>query len=397
MSILAAGFISATLQAQSPTPVLLISLDGFRNDYIDKAPTPNLSALAQSGVRAAAMRPVFPSKTFTNHYTLVTGLLPRNHGIVSNTMYDPTMRSWFRMSDTGAVRDPAWWGGEPIWVTAVRQGLRSACYFWPGSEAAIGGARPTYWKPYVHETPHDERIRQVLAWLDLREDERPSVITLYFSDTDDVGHRYGPDSPEIVRAIQKVDSSIGRLLNGLSARGLRDKVNIIVVSDHGMSTVDSSRVVYWDQALDTSTVRSIEDGPLLTLNAPAESVTVYVDRLNQLSPRLRAYASQSLPSRFAYSGNPRIPAIVALMDDGWSIVRHGRRAAYRPTAGNHGFDNEFASMQATFVASGPAFRAGARVDTVFSLDVYALLCHLLDVRPAPNDGSFERIKPVLKP
>lgn len=391
--------IALQLPAQSPdrVPLILISLDGFRNDYLDRGLTPQLSALARSGVRAAAMRPVFPSKTFTNHYTIVTGLLPKHHGIVSNTMYDPEMKSWFRISDTSAVRDPAWWGGEPIWVTAHRQGLLSASYFWVGSEAPIGGVRPTYWKPYVHMTPHEERVRQVLQWLDLPAGERPSVITLYFSDTDDAGHRFGPDSPEITSAIQRVDSSIGRLLGGLRERGIRENVNVIVVSDHGMAPVDPGRVVFWDDALDASAVRSIEEGPLLTLTPPADSVRPYVERLNRLSPHLKAYASQDLPARFLYSGHRRIPSIVALMDEGWSVSRRNRRAGYPISGGTHGYDNEAPSMQAIFVAQGPSFRSGAQVDTVYNLDVYELMCSILQLKPATNDGSLKRIAPILAP
>lgn len=391
-------FLAVQIGAQ-PTdrfPLILISLDGFRNDYLDRGITPQLSALARSGVRAAAMRPVFPSKTFTNHYTIVTGLLPKHHGIVSNTMYDPEMKAWFRISDTAAVRNPAWWGGEPIWVTANRQGLRSASYFWVGSEAPIGGVRPTYWKPYVHLTPHEERIRQVLQWLDLPSGERPSVITLYFSDTDDAGHRFGPDSPEIEAAIQKVDSSIGRLLEGLRERGLRGKVNVVVVSDHGMAAVDSNRVVYWDDALDATVVRSIEEGPILTINVPADSVRLYVGRLNELSPHLTAFASEDLPARFLYSDHPRIPSIVALMDEGWSVSRRSRRGGYPISGGTHGYDNMVPSMQAMFIAQGPSFRVGAQVDTVYNLDVYELMCRILLLKPAANDGSLKRIEGTLK-
>jgi predicted AlkP superfamily pyrophosphatase or phosphodiesterase len=396
-AIITVALLALSAFAQDPAPVLLISLDGFRNDYPEKTETPTLTALSNGGVRADAMRPVFPSKTFTNHYTIATGLLPRHHGIVSNTMYDPEMNAWFRIGDTGAVRNAAWWGGEPIWVTAVKQGRRSACFFWPGSEAAIGGVRPTYWKSYVHETPHEDRVAQVLAWLDLPAAERPSLITLYFSDTDDAGHRHGPESPELREAIRKVDASLGRLLEGLDERGLRDKVNIVVVSDHGMTAVDSSRVVYWDDALDQRTVRSVEEGPNLTINAPVDSVPVYVDRLNRLSPHLKAYANADLPARFSYTGHRRIPSIIALMDDGWTVSRRNRRNGYPISGGTHGYDNEVASMQALFIADGPAFKDGARVDTVFNLDIYELVCHLLQLRPAPNDGSFERIEGILKP
>jgi predicted AlkP superfamily pyrophosphatase or phosphodiesterase len=396
-AIITVALLALSAFAQDPAPVLLISLDGFRNDYPEKTDTPNLTALAKAGVRADAMRPVFPSKTFTNHYTIATGLLPKHHGIVSNTMYDPEMNAWFRIGDTGAVRNAAWWGGEPIWVTAVKQGQRSACFFWPGSEAAIGGIRPTHWKAYVHETPHEDRVAQVLAWLDLPAAERPSIITLYFSDTDDAGHRHGPDSPELKEAIRKVDASLGRLLAGLEERGLRDKVNVMVLSDHGMSAVDSSRVVYWDDVLDNRTVRSIEEGPILTINAPADSVQVYVERLNRLSPHLTAYANADLPSRLSYTGHRRIPSIVALMEDGWTVSRRNRRGGYPISGGTHGYDNEVASMQALFIADGPAFKDGARVDTVMNLDIYELVCLLLGLKSAPNDGSLDRIRGVLKP
>lgn len=395
-SFFAVALLAVAACAQASAPVILISLDGFRNDYPEKTETPNLTALARDGVRADAMRPVFPSKTFTNHYTIATGLLPKHHGVVSNTMFDPELNAWFRIGDTGAVRNAAWWGGEPIWVTAVKQGQRSACFFWPGSEAAVGGIRPTYWKPYVHETPHEDRVAQVLAWLDLPADQRPSIITLYFSDTDDAGHRHGPDSPELKKAIREVDASVGRLLDGLTERGLRNTINMIVLSDHGMSAVDSSRVVYWDDALDNRTVRSIEEGPILTINAPADSVPVYVERLNRLSPHLKAYTNADLPARLSYTGHRRIPSIVALMDDGWTVSRRNRRGGYPISGGTHGYDNAVASMQALFMADGPAFKDGARVDTVMNLDVYELVCHLLGLKPAQNDGSFDRIKDVLR-
>ena len=381
--------------AQEPT-VILISLDGFRNDYIDKAPAPNLHLLAKEGVRVSAMKPVFPSKTFPNHYSLVTGLLPVNHGIVSNTIFDPTTNSWFRISDSNAVRDSRWWWGEPIWVTAVKQGKKSACYFWVGSEAEVGSVRPTYWMPYKHTTPHRERVNQVFAWLDLPADKRPSVITLYFSDTDDAGHRFGPESPEIVAAIGNVDSAIGMLVDGLRERGIFDATNVIVVSDHGMAPTDSSRLIYWNTAVDPANVMTVEEGPLLTLNAPADSVAPMVARLNTVSPHMKAYAADDLPKRLQYHDNFRLPSIVCLADEEWLIVRQNPSRPPRPGGGTHGYDNDAPTMQATFIARGPAFKQGVVVRSLSALDVYPMMAKILGLKPAKNDGSLDEARAVLR-
>ncbi len=179
--------IAAVAQRQR---VLLVSLDGFRADYVDRPGAVNLRRLAARGVRAERMVPSFPSKTFPNHYTLVTGLTPEHHGIVANAMKDPWLGT-FRINDTVAVRESRWWGGEPIWVTAEKQGRRAASYFWPGSEARIGGVLPSWYQAYDHERPRAARVRGVLDWLALPSDSAPAIITLYFSDTDDAGHRFG--------------------------------------------------------------------------------------------------------------------------------------------------------------------------------------------------------------
>ncbi|MGD0483536.1 MAG: ectonucleotide pyrophosphatase/phosphodiesterase, partial [Gemmatimonadales bacterium] len=227
-SALALFLVVAGTAAGAPAPrrspprplLILMSFDGFRWDYLDRGLTPNLSRIAESGVRVRALVPSFPTKTFPNHYTLVTGLLPEHHGIVDNTVKDPGTGAVFHASDTLAVRDPRWWGGEPLWVTAERQGARSAAMFWPGTEAPIAGVLPTYWRRYDARVPDSARVDQVLAWLDLPDAQRPSVLLLYLSDTDDAGHRYGPDAPQMADAIRQVDAMVGRLVDGLRARGL---------------------------------------------------------------------------------------------------------------------------------------------------------------------------------
>ena len=212
---------------QKESPLILISLDGFRYDYLEKANTPNLDYLVNNGVKAKGLIPVFPSKTFPNHFTTVTGLYTENHGIIANNMYDPEFDASFSMGNQEAVQDGRWWGGEPIWITAEKQGKTSATYFWPGSEAEYEGMRATYWKKYDDRVSNTDRVQQILSWLDLPENERPAFFTLYFSDTDYFGHRYGPDSPEVVKAITHLDSTMGLLLDGLETRNIKDKVNII--------------------------------------------------------------------------------------------------------------------------------------------------------------------------
>lgn len=228
--------VAPSAAAQAATPVLLVSIDGFRADYLDLGITPNLARIAHEGVRARWMNPSYPSLTFPNHYTIVTGLRPDRHGIIHNTMDDATLGA-FKRSDRASVSKTQWWGGVPIWVGVENAGLPSATMFWPGSEAEIGGRRPGRWLPFDKSVPSMARVDTVLGWLGERPATRPRLTTLYFDVLDEAGHDHGPDSPEAHAAIREADAAIGRLLDGLHARGMLDAVNIVIVSDHGMATV----------------------------------------------------------------------------------------------------------------------------------------------------------------
>jgi predicted AlkP superfamily pyrophosphatase or phosphodiesterase len=378
--------------------VLLVSIDGFRADYFDRPEAARLRALAAEGVRARWLTPVFPTKTFPNHYSIVTGLYPEHHGIVSNTIRDPKTGRWFRISDAHAVRDSSWWGGEPVWVTAVKQGLRSASFFWPGSEAAIEGVRPTYWKRYDASVPDAERVSGVLDWLSLPPDQAPSFVTLYFSDVDYAGHEFGPDAPETDSAIARVDSAIGTLLAGLDARGLAGRVDIIVVSDHGMTPLSPDRTIYLGDYLDLAGVTVVEASPVAALVPLLGREDEVYRRLRDAHPHLTVYRKGETPPRWHYRDNPRIPPILAVADEGWRISTQARReggAGRLLERGTHGYDPGAPSMRAVFIARGPSFPHGVVVPAFTNVHLYALMTHLLGVVPAPNDGSLDSVAAVL--
>ncbi len=380
--------------ARAPA-LVLISIDGFRADYLDRFPTPTLRALARRGVRADALVPVFPAKTFPNHYSMVTGLFPAHHGIVSNRFVDPSDGRLFAYSDTNAVRDGRWWGGEPIWVTAERQGRRAAAFFWPGSEAAIGAVRPSVWKRYDDRVPNADRVDSVLAWLSLPDDRRPDLVALYFSDVDTWGHERGPDSPEVAAAAAHVDTMLARLLRGLERRGLADRVNVVVVSDHGMITTSRARVVLLDDYADTARVRRIEMGEFVALE-PRDGDVEALMRVLARVPHVRFFRRHETPERWRYRDNRRIASVVGVADDGWTFTTRRSLPRIAASGGGHGYDPASPEMGGLFVAAGPAFRQGVRAPAFGAVHVYEILCAALGLSPAPNDGSRDSVRAVLR-
>ncbi len=372
--------------ASDPPILVLLSFDGWRWDYINRQPATNLKALAARGVRARAMIPSFPVLTFPNHYTIITGLYPEHHGIVGNNMRDPEMPDTFTMSaDTS--RDTRWWGGEPLWVTAIRQGRRAATMFWPGSEAVIGGVRPTYWKPYDEKYPTPGRVTQALAWLALPAAERPSFVSLYFEEVDTAGHDFGPDSPELALAVRHLDDALGQLVQGVHRLGLDDRTSIVVVSDHGMTPVSYARVVYLDAFIDMSSVDVLESGSNLQLNPRDGDVEGLYRRLHGKHPRLAIYKRQDVPARLHFRDNARIPSIVGVPDQGWTVTTGERLKESELHVGAHGYEPASADMGALFVAAGPPLRQGLIVAPFENVHVYDLLCRLLNITPARNDGD----------
>lgn len=386
----------ATLEGK-PT-IILISIDGFRWDYPEKADTPSLDFLIETGVRAKRMIPSFPTKTFPNHHTIVTGLYPDHHGIIANNMYDTEWDEWFSLSNDSAIHNSRWWGGEPIWVTAEKQGQISACYFWPGSSTSIAGELPTSFYEYDGSVPNETRVQQVLTWLDLPVTQRPALIVTYFSTIDEVGHDYGPDAPEVVQAIAYIDSVLGQLVDGLKSRDILDKVNIIIVSDHGMAAVAPERVIFLDDFVSMGDAQVIDWSPIVALNPKAGEEEAVFTKLQDAHPHLKVYRKQELPQRFHYGQNSKIPAIIGIADEGWTIGTH-RTFLSSPhyfRGGTHGYDNQLVSMGATFIARGPAFKSGVVVEPFENIHLYNLMAKILKLQPAPNDGSRDSVRVVLR-
>jgi predicted AlkP superfamily pyrophosphatase or phosphodiesterase len=393
------GGINAPAHLTKPS-LVLISLDGFRADYFDRADVPNVARVLRNGTRARALVPVFPSLTFPNHYSLVTGLRPDRHGIVANSFFDSARNETYSMGLPATVGDGSWYGGEPIWVTAERQGMVTACYFWPGSEAAIGGIRPTIWTRYDGSVANDVRVDTVLEWLRLPDQRRPKLITLYISDVDGASHRHELGSDDIDAAIRAVDRALGRLLDGIETLAVRDRLFLVVTSDHGMADTQLDRVVALDDLVDMGLVRLAEDGPVGNVHVhDAARVREVRDRLNRgLGARGRAYLRAEVPARLHYRASPRIGDIVVIMNEGYVIEtaeRRKRRTRLEPF-GTHGWDPALPAMRAVFAVAGPGIRVGATVPEVDNIDVYPFLTELLGLRPARGiDGRPGRISKLV--
>jgi len=384
-ALLVPGFAVA-----APPPVILISIDGFRADYLERGVTPNLAELAATGAVSKGMRPSYPTLTFPNHYTLVTGLRPDHNGIVDNNMRDPRRPGQaFSMGNRAISNDRFWWdGATPIWVTAEQAGLRTATMFWPGSDVDIQGVRPSRYLPFDQSILAARRVDQILAWMD---EIHPAFMTLYFDDVDTDGHNLGPDGPGVNVALSRVDGEIGRLRAGLKARGV--EANLIVVADHGMAPVSRDRITYLDDLVPADRFEMVTRGTLSAIiPAPGHESEVR-KALVKRHPNMTCWDKAHMPRRYHYGTNPRIPPILCLARTGWLIERHGV-ASYR-TGGAHGFDPYDPAMAALFIANGPAIRPGVKLGHFDNVDVYPLLARLIGVTPVKGDGDLKPFKAAL--
>ncbi len=374
--------------------VILISLDGFRWDYLQKFNPPHLNRLAAEGVRAERLIPAFPSLTFPNHYTIVTGLWPEHHGIIGNSFYDPVLKTNYNAFNASS-QAPFWWGGEPIWVTVVKQDRVADCMFWPGSSVIIQGVRPTEWKSFDKKLSTTNCVNTVLGWLALT-NQRPDFVTLYFHQTDTAGHHDGPDSPEMVAAVKEVDDAIGQLMAGIHQLNLDDLVNVVVTSDHGMTELSTNRIIALSDFVDLDTVRVDFSGAVAGLRPLEGNVDVLYEKLKKIG-HAQIYRRENLPVRFHFQNNDRIPPVILVADEGWHIERNPltEARAEKFQKATHGYDPQLQSMGAIFIAYGPAFRQGVVLPPVENVHIYNLLCATLGLKPAPNDGDDRLVKEVL--
>ncbi len=379
------------------SPLILISLDGFRADYLDRGFTPNLRALAAAGIRAEALKPAFPTLTFPNHYTIVTGLYPDHHGIVNNRFVDPLTERKFVYKDKTSASDPAWWGGEPLWVSVEKQSKHAATMFWPGSDVAIEGVRPEFWMGFDGKVKPNDRVDKVLSWLDLPDPKRPEFVTLYFEQADHAGHDNGPDSDAVNRALAELDRSIGRLVEGLKQRHLFESANIIIVSDHGMTASSERRVVVIDNVVNIADVNIVNTGVLAAFSAQPGREREVETALLHPQDHMRCWRKAEIPARFHYGTNARVPPYVCLADDGWLIdtQHYLDDPKHHTSLGEHGYDNDDPMMRALFIAHGAAFKHGVTIPEFDNVDIYPLMTTILHIQPQPNDGKLSDVQSML--
>jgi predicted AlkP superfamily pyrophosphatase or phosphodiesterase len=394
-----AGSAAAAPSAGSSL-LVVVSFDGYRWDYPELHGAPELLALAREGVRARALVPSFPSKTYPNHYTLATGLRPERHGVVANTMWDPLWQARFSLAARGAVEDGRWYEGEPIWVTAERAGLATASSYWPGRAAAIAGVRPRIWRRYDAEAPDFGRIDEVLGWLDRSAAERPRLLMVYLAEPDLSGHRFGPEAPETRLAVAHVDQVLARLRAGIAARGLGASTDWIVVSDHGMATVSPERTIVLEDRLDLGDVDLDDVNIVAGIRPRPGREAAVLAALAEASPPLHVARRDEMPERLSFRAHRRIAPVVAWVDPGWLLyaTRADRDRALRNFSfGAHGYDPAAPEMHGVFVAAGPSFRKGVEVPPIDNVDLYELMCRLLALEPAPNDGDPATADALLAP
>jgi predicted AlkP superfamily pyrophosphatase or phosphodiesterase len=398
--------LAACAHAPNPTrqlanPLIVVSLDGFRADYFDRGLTPTLAKLAQDGVRATAMRPSFPTVTEPNHYTLLTGLYPDHHGIVDNTMFAPDIPGWFGGPDKKVARDSRWWSqATPLWVSAERVFLHAGEVEWPGADLEVQGWRISFSALRADDRTLDQDIDEPLGWLDFPPLQRPNFILIHLSPVDEAGHLYGPDSPQVNQAIRDVDSAIGRLVDGLAKRGLADKTNLVIVSDHGMTATAPDRVILIDDFVDVSHLRVATYGAEIGVDPlPGREAEVSTAML-AAHPHLRCWPKAQIPQALHYGANPRVPAIFCLADSGWLVATRALADAARARfpdglRGNHGYDPADPQMAAFFLAHGPAFAKGVTLPAFDNVDVYPLLAKVLGLDPLANDGKLSEVQAAL--
>jgi predicted AlkP superfamily pyrophosphatase or phosphodiesterase len=390
--------VPAQAAEPQPNPLIVISIDGFRADYFDRGLTPTLAALTRDGVHARAMHPSFPSLTYPNHYTLVTGLYPDHHGVIENVMWDARVSpDMFTMNSRNSEL-PGWWEeAKPLWESAQEQGRIVASGGWPGSEALIHKHRPNYLDVWRDHRKPEEQARMSLSWADLPAAWRPSIQFLYFDDVDHGGHDFGPESPQVDDALRQVDAALALLVAGLKKRGVFESTNIVIVSDHGMADTSDQRTVILEDILPPGIALVRSAGASAGLDPVPGHESELAALLLAPHPHFTCWRKAEIPARLHYGANPRIPEFLCLSEAGWRFASRTDKAYWtKPHPGSHGYDPADPAMNALFLAHGPAFRRGVTLKPFDNVDVYPLLAKVSGVGPEKNDGNLADLTAALK-
>lgn len=381
----------ASNNAKNTPYVIVVSLDGFRWDYLQRDITPNLQRIIEQGVKSESLQPCFPSKTFPNHISIMTAMYPENHGIIANKFSHPITQEFYSLSDTQSVSESKWYKGEFFWETLSKNDIISASYFWPGSEISDATRRPTYFEHYNHNTPFTKVLDTLKYWLNLPPTYRPHFITLYFHEVDDAGHRFGPDCPQTNRAIKKVDTIIGKLLQTIHESSIADSINLIILSDHGMNTSDKEKHILIEKPIKQEKYR-IQYDPIvwfLKPDNPSDIQKIY-NTLKRHELHYKVYLKSDVPDSLHFKNNEFIYDIVAIADLGYSFVRDSIDIL-RIRGGNHGYNNYEKNMHGIFIAQGNLFKKKYAINIIQNIDIYPFLCHIFDIMPNRNiDGKLSK-------
>jgi len=383
----------ASAQTGKNHTTVILSLDGFRWDYPTKTATPSMNEIAHDGVKAVSLIPSFPSKTFPNHYTIATGLVPDHHGIVNNSFYDVELDKLYSLSNKDARFNPIFYGGEPIWITAKKQAVKTASFFWVGSD--VDNMHPEIWKKYNQQTPFSQRIDTILKWLKRPLAERPRLIMAYYHEPDEVGHHYGPDDKRTLKTVREVDKVVGDFYRRIKQLPNADSINFIIVSDHGMGNISSKRnIALRDYIPKTWPVR-IEGGiPIFNLYAPGAWKDSAYASLKK-APHIQVWKPAEVPAYLNYGKNQRVGDIIVVADSAWSVSI--ARPEKVETGGTHGYDPRDTDMHAIFYAVGPDFKRNYIQPSFQNIHIYPLLAYLLGIQPAKTDGDLKQVVNMLIP
>ncbi len=393
------GGVNSEQQLDKPY-LILVSIDGFRWDYMDLYSTPNLDQIATTGVRAERLLPVFPTLTFPNHYSIATGLYPANHGLVGNEFPDRARNKWYALHDRKAVEDRWFYQGEPIWVTAETQGMVAASFFFVGTEAPIQGVYPSHWRRFDHDIAGEERVDEILSLLAMPERSRPHLYTLYFEDVDDYTHWFGPGSPESIEAIERVDGYLGRLMRGVQSLPHGNQVNVIVVSDHGQGKYRKDQPAFiLSEHVDLAGITSIEGGCYLFLHFDQDDPERARDIVSTVNNSWRhgtAYLPSETPKQWHIDDNPRYPEVLLMPDAGFAVLSSPEKAG-KVNPGDHGWIPEMQEMHGFFIAAGPNIKPGISLGPINNIDIYPFMTAILGLRnPEKIDGDGNSLARVLK-